>query len=173
MQRPIEITRTRWRQRAKLETLYANAKCPRFRTRVQMILLTLEGHGTSEVSKLVRKSDDAVRYWIRRYEAEGWRGLVEKPHHGRPPVITRDIECFLLKILDTPPREYGVDRPTWTTAHMAEAIEVTFGVKVTDECVRKHLARIEIVCRRPTWSVKHMAEAQPGYAQKKLQSHGY
>ena len=173
MQRPIAITRTHWRQRAKLETLYANAICPRFRTRVQMILLSLEGRGTSEVSKLVRHSDDAVRYWIRRYETEGWRGLVEKQHPGRPPVITQAIECFLLKILDGPPRAYGVDRPTWTTAHMAGAIESRFGLKVTDECVRKHLAQIEIVCRRPTWSVKHIAEAQPGYAQKKLQSHGY
>jgi hypothetical protein len=46
-------------------------------------------------------------------------------------------------------------------------VERLLGVRVTSECIRRHLHRLDFVCRRPTWSVKHLARAQPGYAQKK------
>lgn len=94
--------------------------------------------------------------------------MIERAHTGRPAQITQEIECFLLACIDQPPRALGQDRASWTTALLAEVVEARFGVHVTDECIRQHLDRIEIVCRRPTWSVKHLAESQPGYVQKKL-----
>ncbi|MCL5997760.1 MAG: hypothetical protein M1546_17150, partial [Chloroflexi bacterium] len=65
------------------------------------------------------------------------------------------------------PRACGGPRPTWTTAALARGVARRFRVAVTDECLRQHLERLDIVCRRPTWSVKHLAQQQPGYAQKK------
>lgn len=64
-------------------------------------------------------------------------------------------------------RAFKLKRPGWTTALLAKLVRRIFKVRVTDECIRQHLERIEAVCRRPTWTVKHLAEQQPGYAQKK------
>jgi transposase len=151
-----------------LEKLYREAVCPRFRVRVQMVLLAIAGKAVKEIAQIVRQSDDTVRRWLQRFEEGGCDGLTERSHPGRPAQITPDIECFLLSCIDQSPRAFGKDRATWTTALLAEVIEAHFEVRVSDECVRQHLDRIEIVCRRPTWSVKHLAERQPGYAQKKL-----
>ena len=77
------------------------------------------------------------------------------------------MEGFWLDCLARSPRACGGPRPTWTTAALAQVVARRFRVAVTDECLRQHLERLDIVCRRPTWSVKHLAQQQPGYAPKK------
>jgi transposase len=167
MRQPLRITKVHWRQKARLERLYREALCPRFRTRIQMVLLSMAGRTLNEIAGIVRESDETVRRWLHRFMSEGCDGLIERVHAGRPAQVTSEIECFLLTCIDREPRALGKDRAAWTTALLAEVVEAHFGVVVTDECIRQHLDRIEIVCRRPTWSVKHLAEQQPGYAQKK------
>lgn len=57
--------------------------------------------------------------------------------------------------------------PSWSTANLARLVGRLQGVRVTDECTRRHLHRPDFVCRRPTWTVQHLARLQPGDAQKK------
>lgn len=172
MRQPLRITKVHWRQKARLERQYREAQCPRFRTRIQMVLLSMAGRTVNEIALIVRESDETVRRWLHRFVDEGCDGLIERVHTGRPAQITPEIECFVLACIDQQPRAFGKDRAAWTTALLAEVVEAHFGVAVTDECIRQHLDRIEIVCRRPTWSVKHLAERQSGYAQKKLRLPG-
>jgi transposase len=147
--------------------MYRQTPNPRTRIRVQMILLASAGKDVSEIAAITRVSDDTVRYWLHRFLLYGYAGLIEGDHPGRPAQVTTDIECFLLDCLERSPREFGVPRPTWTTATLAQVVARRFRVEVTDECIRQHLERRDIVCRRPTWSVKHLAQQQSGYAQKK------
>jgi transposase len=138
-----------------------------------MILLSLEGRSVMDIARITQQSDDTVRLWLHRFLEQGWRGLIEGDHPGRPANITPAIENFLLGCLKQSPRKFSVPRPTWTTATLATAVKKRFGIQVSDECVRQHLQGLDIVCRRPTWTVKHLAEQQPGYAQKKAQSQGF
>jgi transposase len=166
MRAPLRI-RLRGRQGARLQQLYRDTQCPRTELRVQMVLLSDAGYAVEEIARITRKSDDAVRYWLHRFQQAGTAGLLEAPHSGRPPRITAGIEAFLRECIPESPREFRLKRPGWTTALLAQLVRRVFKVRVTDECIRQHLARIEAVCRRPTWTVKHLAEQQPGYAQKK------
>lgn len=172
MRPPLRITKVHGRQKARLERLYREAQCSRFRTRVQMVLLSMAGRTLEEIAEIVRESDETVRRWLHRFMAEGCDGLIERMHAGRPAQVTPEIECFLLTCIEQSPRALGKNRAGWTTALLAEVIEAHFGMQVSDECVRQHLDHIEIVCRRPTWSVKHLAQQQPGYAQKKARLPG-
>ena len=165
MRPPLRIKKVHWRTKAKLERMYRQTRCPRLRQRVQMVLLSVEGQPVPEIAAICRTSEDTVRYWLHRFLAYGWVGLVEGHHTGRPAQVTPDIEAFLLTCLEQSPREYGVSRPTWTTAALARVTAQHFSVMVTDECIRQHLGHLDIVCRRPTWSVKHLARQQAGYAQ--------
>ena len=88
-------------------------------------------------------------------------------------MITPAVEQFLTECLRRSPRDYHLARPTWTTALLAQVVWRRLKVKVTDECLRQHLQRIEGVCRRPTWTVKYLARQQPGYAQKKAGSRAF
>jgi transposase len=71
------------------------------------------------------------------------------------------------------PRDFSVHRPSWTTALLAKLVKDRFKIDVTEECIRQHLERLDIVCRRPTWTVKHKAQEKPGHAQKKGLLQGY
>ena len=175
MRPSLWVTRVHWRQKACLERMYQEARCPRFRIRVQMVLLSLGGKSAEEIAKIVRHSDDTVRRWLRRFMDEGCDGLIERAHTGRPAQVTEPMECFLMTCIRQTPRQMrksGEDRPTWTTKLLASMVEARFGVRVTDECIRRHLEGLGAVCRRPTWTVKHLAERQPGYAQKKARLPG-
>jgi transposase len=133
-----------------------------------MVLLSSEGYAVNSIARITQQSDDTVRCWLNRFLAEGWRGLLEAPHPGRPPTITPAVEQFLYECLQRSPRDYRISRPTWTTAWLARVVRRRLKITVTDECIRQHLKRVKGVCRRPTWTVKHLARQQPGYAQKRL-----
>jgi transposase len=137
-----------------------------------MVLLSRQGYAVSEIADITHQSDDTVRHWLWRFMREGCAGLHEAPRSGRPLEITPAVEQFLRECVRQTPREFGVHRPSWTTALLATVVWRRFKVKVTDECIRQHLPRIEAVCRRPTWTVKHRAVQRPGYAQKKARSQG-
>lgn len=173
MRRPLRITQVNWRQKARLECMYREANCPRFRIRVQMVLLSIAGKTIQEIAEIVRESDETVRRWLNRFIQGGCDGLTEGMRTGRPAKVTTEVECFLLTCIEQSPRDYGLDRSMWTTELMAKAVEAQFGQWVSGECIRQHLAQNEAVCRRPTWSVKHLAIQTPGYAQKKPPLHGF
>jgi transposase len=173
MRRPLQLTNVHWRQKARSSRLYQDATCPRFRIRLQMVLLSIAGHTLGEIATIVRESDETVRRWLHRFMTEGCDGLTERERAGRPTKLTPEVDCFVLACIEKSPREAGFDRAMWTTKLMAKAVERQYGLKVSNECVRQHLAKNEVVCRRPTWSVKHLAQKEPGYAQKKLRSQGF
>jgi len=136
-------------------------------------LLSHQGYSIEEIAQITRQSDDTVRRQLHRFLADGCAGLYEAPRSGRPPEITPAIEQFLLECIPRSPRDFAMQRPTWTTATLANLVKRRFKVEVTDECIRQHLEQLNVVCRRPTWTVKHLAQKKPGYAQKKGRSHGY
>lgn len=167
MRHPHIVTRLGATQVACLQQMYRETRCPRIRIRVQMILLSHQGRPPAEIAQITQQSDDTVRRWLRRFEAEGCKGLIERPRSGRPAQVTQAVEHFLWGCLQQSPRAFGIERPTWTTAHLAYVLKRKLHVPVTDECIRQHLGKLGFVCRRPTWTVKPLAHQQPGYAQKK------
>lgn len=173
MRPPLRINKVHWRQKARLQEMYAATGCPRTRIRVQMVLLAIQGLQVAEIAEVTYQSEDTVRRWLHRFLEQGRAGLLEAPPPGRPADLTPAIENFLVECLKCSPRKFGVQRPTWTTATLVSQVQKKFGVIVSDESIRQHLQRLDIVCRRPTWTVKHLAEQQPGYAQKKAQLQGF
>lgn len=173
MRQPVQRRPIRGRQLNRLRQLYDQARCPRLRRRVQMVLLAQAGYVLAEIARITRQSLLTVRRWLHRFETEGCAGLVEAPRSGRPPELTTAIEAFLREVVVQSPRNFGYARPGWTTALLAKLIRRQFKRRVTDECVRQHLAQVGGVCRRPTWTVKYRAQEQPGYAQKKAGLPGF
>lgn len=166
MRPPLRV-RLRGRQLHRLRQLLRCSPCPRTRLRAQMILLSHQGYPLAEIARVTRHSDETVRRWLHRFLRRGIVGLREAPHPGRPPTITPAVEQLLREWVLLSPRQRGVPRPTRTTANLARFVERRCGIRVTPECIRQHLHRLDVVCRRPTWTVKHLARQQPGYAQKK------
>jgi transposase len=67
-----------------LKHLYRKTDEADLRTRCQMILLSAQGHSVAEIADLTFFEEDAVLYWLGRYEQESLSGLEDRPRPGRP-----------------------------------------------------------------------------------------
>jgi transposase len=97
---PIYVEKLSAAQLAELETCYRTTKSIRVRTRAQMILLSVEKRLVPhQIASIVRKDEQTVRRWIRRYQAEGLAGLEDAPRPGgeqkTTPAYRRDSSLLI------------------------------------------------------------------------------
>jgi len=80
----IELTKEK---RQELENGYRNGQTHAFRMRCQMILLKSEQRTSLEISSLVGSCEMTVNNWLKRYQAEGFKGLRMRPGRGRKSIL--------------------------------------------------------------------------------------
>ena len=70
------------------------------KTRIQIILYLKEGKSQREVSAELRMSVGIVPYWKKRFEKEGFRGLIDKKGRGRKSELGEKNILILSKRID-------------------------------------------------------------------------
>jgi transposase len=152
---------------AELEALYRQTKDVRIRERAQIILLAAEGMFAPEIAKIVRRNDQTVRTWIRRFNAEGIAGLYDAPRPGKPPKVTPEYEERLLVVVRQRPR--ALERPysMWTLQRLADFMAEETGLRLSTVTVSRLLAAHDIVLSRPQHKV---SSSDPEYEVKKRRS---
>lgn len=96
---PIYVEDLTVAQLTELDTCYRTTPSIRVRTRAQMILLSAEHQLVPHQSvSSVRKDEQTVRRWIRRYQAEGVIGLKDAPRPGGASKTTPRYRARLLEI---------------------------------------------------------------------------
>lgn len=131
---PIQLS---GEQRAELEALIHTGKAAaRVQTRARILLLSSDGEGKSEaeiVSAL--HTSPATIYSVRsHFRTQGLhRALYDKPHAGRPPRITGEVQAHLVMLAcSTPPK--GKDR--WTLQLLADKmVELQYIEAISDQAV--------------------------------------
>src|SRR5579872_2955534 len=87
--KPNEIAELTAEQLAEVADVYRMTRDVRLRTRAQMVLLAAEQHLTaSAIAPIVRESEETVRRWLKRYQAEGVDGLRDQHRGGAPAKVT-------------------------------------------------------------------------------------
>src|ERR687891_690372 len=83
MKPPLRLSPLSEEQLDELKGLYRTTKDVRLRTRSQMVLLAAEqGMTAPAIAQIVQESDQTVRNWLKRSEAEGIQGLKDAPIPG-------------------------------------------------------------------------------------------
>src|SRR5512144_2020056 len=165
MMTPLELAPLSQTQLDELDTLYRTTQDVRLRTRSQMILLAAEQKMTAPtLAALVRETDQTVRKWFKRYEAEGIEGLKSKPQPGPPEKVTPAYKARLLEVVRVRPRSVGQPYSLWTLARLADYLAEPMGIQVEAETVRCHLKAAEIVMNRPQ---HHISSPDPESQVKK------
>src|SRR5512135_692355 len=165
MIKPLKLAPLSQAQLDELDTLYRTTKDVRLRTRSQMILLAAEQKMTTPtIAALVRETDQTVRNWLKRYEAEGIEGLKSKPQPGPPGKVTPDYQAHLLEVVQVRPRSMGQPYSVWTLARLADYLAEQTGIRVEAETVRCHLKAADIVMSRPQHTI---SSPDPEYSVKK------
>ncbi len=166
--KPVQVPPLTEEQVAELDELYHTTDKPRLRTRAQMALLSAEKDLKAQaIADIVRESHATVLRWLKRYLAEGVNGLRDAPIPGRRAVVSEAYRKRLLDVVRQRPRSLDVPYSMWTLQRLADYLAEETGSRVSDETVRRELAKAEIVLSRPQHTI---TSPDPEYQVKKKRS---
>jgi transposase len=133
------------------------------RTRYQMLLLSAKGQTSTQIARIVLRSQDTVVRVLKRFITGGVEAVPRRTAPGRKRTVTVAWEAELLRVIEWDPHEVGQDTANWTTEKLAEYLGQHTGVQVTEETVRVYLHAHDYVCKRPTWTLRRKAEEKADY----------
>ena len=130
-----------------------------------MILLSVEeGLGAPQIARLVRKAEQTVRNWIKRFNAEGINGLKDRPRPGVDAKITPAYRKGLLEVVRRRPRTLDLPFSLWSLQRLADFMAEETSIRVSGETVRRVLKAGGIVLSRPQHTI---SSPDPEYRVKK------
>lgn len=163
--KPISVRELTQDEIDELHTMYDKTKDVRMRTRAQMVLLSAEQNMTAQqIGQIVRKNDQTVRRWLKRYNTEGVNGLSDAPRPGAPEKVTPEYCERLLNIVRQRPRALEQPYSLWTLARLADFMAEETGIRVSAVTVRRILKDGGIVLSRPQHTI---SSPDPEYKVKK------
>lgn len=118
--------------------------------RIHAIVLSLEGHTTTQIAGLLKVHRSSVPLWIEQWNRHGEQGLLEGHRSGRPPLLTARQRQQIQDILDSGPVAYGLETGVWTAPVIGHVIEEEFDVRYHPGHVRKLLRQLGYSVQRPT-----------------------
>lgn len=163
--KPLRLPELTAEMITELDQLYRTTRDVRVRTRAQMVLLVAEHNMVAaEIATIVRKDEQTVRRWLKRYLAEGVQGLYDAPRPGSPVKVTDAYRERLLHSVRQRPRSLGQPYSLWTLQRLADYLAEQTGIRVSPETVRLQLKAADIVISRPQHTV---SSPDPEYEVKK------
>jgi len=163
--KPITVRELKPNEYEELEKLYQKTKDVRLRNRAQMILLTVDhNYVPQQIAEIVRKNDQTVRKWIKRFNAEGINGLNDAPRVGTPKKVTTEYRKRLLEIVRRRPRTLEQPYSMWTLVRLADFMAEEIGLRVSPETVRRVLKAGDILLSCPQHTI---SSPDPEYKVKK------
>ena len=166
--KPIQLFPLSDEALTELDDLYRTTRDVRIRTRAQMILLSAEKQMVPrEIASIVRRDEQTVRRWLKRYQAEDLNGLYDRPRPGHPGKVSPAYQELLVRTVRQRPRSLGQPYSLWTLQRLADYMAEETGIRISDEAVRVHLKAADIVLSRPQHKV---SSPDPEYEVKKRRS---
>jgi transposase len=108
-------------QQGALDEVYRATRDVRVRTRAQMVLLAVEQRlSVAQIAAIVRESEETVRRWLKRFQAEGMAGLSDRYRGGAPRKVTPTYREQLLSAVRRRPRSRGLPFSLWTLQRLAD-----------------------------------------------------
>ncbi len=75
----------------ELEEKYRKERNPRIKEKLLAILLLYDGKNIYEVGEIIRRSERAIKEWLKRWNREGYGGIMpETSKRGRKPRISSE-----------------------------------------------------------------------------------
>lgn len=128
--------------------------------RAQMILLSAQGRSVPDIARLFQTDRKTVRFWMRRFDAQGPGGLHDEPRGGRPRKVTETIRDKLVEMVQQDPEESGHVSTFWTVAMLVLALATTLGVRLSPSAVRQALHQAKLAWGRPRLAMPAKTDPQ-------------
>ena len=98
----IKVIQLTDQQRLQLEEGFRQGKSHAYRMRCRAVLLKSAGLTSEQVGFQTEMSHISVNSWVKRFEAEGIKGLETRPGRGRKPIMdSSDEEAVRILCFDS------------------------------------------------------------------------
>lgn len=135
-------------ERQELKRL-ARREVGRVSERIRMILLSSKGYSVQQIADIFECDPSSVRVWIELFEAEGVKGLHDRPKSGRPPKAGVVAQQQIRQTVAAQPTRFGYLFGFWTVVTLCAHLATSLGVKVSTATVRRVLWKLGYRWRRP------------------------
>src|SRR5690349_21074194 len=115
----------------------------------------LTGTSQARVARKFGVSRTTASRWQRALSGEGLDCLRKRRATGRPARLTPAQHEEVVQLYRSGPREFGFDADRWTTARLAEAIHLRFGVRYDPDHVGRLMHRLGLRTRPQPDAVLH------------------
>ena len=130
----------------------------RYDHRLHALLLVAQGMSCRRVAQLLGDSPRTIAYWVKRFENEGFSGLVDAERSGRPCRLNNDHLTELEFVLRGEPREYGL-QGLWDGKTLSAFVEQRWGILLGVRQCQRLFRRFGFRLRKPRSKI---ANANPG-----------
>ena len=132
----------------------------RYDHRLHGVLLVAQGMSCPHAARLLGDAPRSVAYWVQRFEASGFAGLLEGARKGRPRRLTEAQLVEMDGILRQTPRDCGLHGTLWDGKTLGEWVarrfQVQLGVRQCQRLFRQRGFRL----RKPRPLIAHAALQQ-------------
>ena len=135
-------------ERQELKRL-ARREVGRVSERIRMILLSSKGYSVQQIADIFECDPSSVRSWIERFQAEGVKGLHDRPRCGRPRKAGVVAQQQIRQTVATQPTQLGYVFGFWTVVALCAHLAGCFALKVSTATVRRVLWKLGYRWRRP------------------------
>ncbi len=129
------------------------------------ILDSLNGKTLTGISTKIERSRRKIRRWLKTYEKKGIEGL-QKTKRKINKVITQNIEIKktnLVKLIHETPRNYGINRASWSLKSLSSAYKQKYGVSISITMVSEYIKSQGYAFRK---AKKVLTSPDPKYREK-------
>lgn len=102
------------------------SKESRYDHRLHALLLVARGMRCSVAARYLGDAPRTIQYWIRLYEAQGFKGIEEDERSGRPGRLSPENLEVIAAALRRPPGESGLAARKWNGEVLREFIQTRF-----------------------------------------------
>ena len=82
--------------------------------RAQIIVHAVEGLAAPEIAARMALCGKTVRFWLKRFNERGLKGLEEEMRSGRPPTYSAEERSAVIRTALTPPTKLDLPFACWT-----------------------------------------------------------
>jgi transposase len=108
------------------------------------------GEAPSQVMQSLGLCRTAIYPWLRKFEDQGWDGLVERIARGPEPKLSEKQRQQVRRwILGRDPRQYGFDFALWTRRIVQALLQEKLGLELGLTAVGRLLAGLDITPQKP------------------------
>ena len=82
--------------------------------RARIVWYAHQGRRVTAIAQLLNISKATVRFWLKRFNAQGVAGLADEPRAGRPATYTAEVVGEVVAASLTNPKSLGLPFASWT-----------------------------------------------------------